>query len=107
APQAQLVSADVDLGRLLADRMSLSSFNDAVHDHAPQLRAFRTIDFELQPPAEEVHLRRQIARFPYVPSDPVGLAERCSEVYNIQVQGLSSRLSATGIEKLVIGVSGG
>ena len=106
-PEAQLVSADVDLGRLLADRMSLSSFNDAVHDHAEALRRYRTVRFDLAPPAEEIPLRRSIARFPYVPSDPAGLAERCSEVYNIQVQGLASRLSATGIEKLVIGVSGG
>ena len=107
APDAQLVSADVDLGRLRADRMSLSSFSDAVHDHADRLRRFRTVRFDLGPPTEEVPLRRQVARFPYVPSDPAGLAERCSEVYNIQVQGLASRLAATGIDKLVIGVSGG
>ncbi|HEU0215648.1 MAG TPA: NAD(+) synthase, partial [Stellaceae bacterium] len=31
----------------------------------------------------------------------------CYEAYNIQVQGLSQRLKATGLEKLVIGVSGG
>ena len=33
--------------------------------------------------------------------------ERCYEAYNIQVHGLMKRLAATGIEKLVIGVSGG
>src|SRR5581483_11721327 len=33
--------------------------------------------------------------------------ERCEEVYNIQVRGLETRLRATGIEKVVIGVSGG
>jgi len=107
SPESQLVTADIDLGRLLADRMSLTSFTDAGHDQAERIRAFRRVRFELDVPDEEVKLRRNIARFPYVPSDPEGLAERCSEVYNIQVQGLASRLAATGIEKMVIGVSGG
>src|SRR6266704_3053272 len=35
------------------------------------------------------------------------LADNCYEAYNIQVQGLAQRLSATGLERLVIGVSGG
>ena len=50
---------------------------------------------------------REIERFPYVPSDPRSRSERCEEVYMIQVSGLQTRLEATGIEKLVIGVSGG
>ncbi len=50
---------------------------------------------------------RQIERFPYVPADPASRTERCQEVYNIQVRGLQTRLRATGIEKVVIGVSGG
>jgi NAD+ synthase (glutamine-hydrolysing) len=32
---------------------------------------------------------------------------RCEEVYRIQVQGLATRMRATGVQKLVIGVSGG
>ena len=42
-----------------------------------------------------------------MPADPASRNERCEEVYNIQVRGLETRLRATGIEKLVIGVSGG
>src|SRR6202012_50787 len=48
-----------------------------------------------------------IERFPYVPATPASRNERCEEVYNIQVRGLQTRLLATGIEKIVIGVSGG
>ena len=54
-----------------------------------------------------VPLRRRIERFPYVPADPQVRNERCEEVYNIQVRGLETRLQATGIDKVVIGVSGG
>ena len=42
-----------------------------------------------------------------MPADPPSRNERCEEVYNIQVRGLETRLLATGIEKVVIGVSGG
>jgi NAD+ synthase (glutamine-hydrolysing) len=33
--------------------------------------------------------------------------ERCYEAYNIQVHGLMKRLTSTGIERIVIGISGG
>jgi NAD+ synthase (glutamine-hydrolysing) len=52
-------------------------------------------------------LRRDVARFPYVPADPRKRDERCREVYDIQVQALAQRLQASGIRKLVIGISGG
>ena len=42
-----------------------------------------------------------------MPADPASRNERCYEVYNIQVHGLETRLRATGIKKVVIGVSGG
>ena len=47
------------------------------------------------------------SRFPYVPADRSRRDERCAEVYNIQVQALVQRMSSSGIDKLVIGVSGG
>jgi NAD+ synthase (glutamine-hydrolysing) len=52
-------------------------------------------------------LERRIEKFPYVPSDPATRDARCEEVYRIQVQGLVTRMRATGTKKLVIGVSGG
>ena len=49
----------------------------------------------------------RIERFPFVPADPDRLAQDCYEAYNIQVSGLVQRLQAIGIERVVIGVSGG
>jgi NAD+ synthase (glutamine-hydrolysing) len=103
----QLITADVDLGRLAADRLRLTSFSDSVHDHAERLAGVRRVRFDLGVPGGEVALRRQIARFPYVPADPASLAERCAEVYHIQVEGLATRLRAAGVERAVIGISGG
>jgi NAD+ synthase (glutamine-hydrolysing) len=107
AAEEQVIAADVDLERLVQDRMRLSSFHDTVSDHRAKLRELRTIDFEFQIPAGDVPLLQAVYRFPFVPSDPARLDERCYEVYNIQVHGLMKRLKATGIEKIIIGVSGG
>ena len=107
ASEAQLIIADIDLERLRQDRMRMNSFADMVHDHKERLSAMRRIRFELELPTDSVPLQRTVERFPYVPSNPAVLDERCYEVYNIQVHGLMKRLQATGIEKLVIGVSGG
>ena len=103
----QIIAADVDLERLLQDRMRLTSFTDTAHDNRERLRGMRRVCFELAQPGDVVGLMRPVERFPYVPNDPRVRDERCFEAYNIQVQGLAKRLQATGIEKLVIGVSGG
>ena len=109
--EEDLILADVDLERLVQDRMRMTSFADTVHDHQTRLRAMRRIPFTFELPAQEAMqgttLERRVDRFPYVPLDPARRSERCHEVYNIQVHGLMKRMKATGIEKLVIGVSGG
>src|SRR6266480_3581231 len=79
---------------------------------APQLALaevarFRTVEFSLPLPRGGVPLERRIGRFPYVPGDAASRDLRCEEVYRIQVQGLVTRMQATGTRKLVIGVSGG
>jgi NAD+ synthase (glutamine-hydrolysing) len=110
AAEEELILADVDLDRIVSDRASTSSFGDSIHDHRDRLAGMRRVEFALgalSDRGEAPGLRREVARFPYVPSDPVSRNERCEEVYNIQVRGLETRLRATGIEKVVIGVSGG
>jgi NAD+ synthase (glutamine-hydrolysing) len=107
AAAEQLIAADIDLERLAQDRMRLTSFNDAVQDHRERVREIRRVEFEFQRPAGTISLLRQVERFPYVPHDPAKLDERCFEAYNIQVHGLMKRLTSSGIERIVIGVSGG
>ena len=103
----QLVTADIDLGRLAQERMRLSSFNDTAGEYREKLRAMRRVPFDFEVPGGEVALGRQVERFPYVPAITAERDARCYEAYNIQVQGLTTRLAATGIERAVIGVSGG
>jgi NAD+ synthase (glutamine-hydrolysing) len=107
ADRDELTFADVDLERLVADRRATSHWGDSIHDHRRRLTRMRRIEFVLGVPHRAVPLKRAIERFPYVPSDRASRNERCEEVYRIQVAGLETRLEATGIEKVVIGVSGG
>jgi NAD+ synthase (glutamine-hydrolysing) len=105
--EASLICADVDLDRLISDRASTSSWGDSIHDYKDRLAQLRQVPFHFDSPEGEVSLEREFERFPYVPANPVSRNERCGEVYNIQVAGLQTRLEATGISKIVIGVSGG
>lgn len=108
AMQPQLITADVDLDRLRTERARMISLRDQVGDYAEQARDFRRIGFTLgdldQPTGG---LRRTVPRFPFVPADDAVRERRCREVMHIQVQGLAQRLRATGLERIVIGVSGG
>jgi NAD+ synthase (glutamine-hydrolysing) len=103
----ELVVTDVDCERLIQERLRNGTFNDAAifADH-PEAR-FRRISFDHQPDYGDVGLKRAIRRFPFVPDTPARLDEDCYEAFNIQVEGLLKRVAATGVEKLVIGVSGG
>ncbi|MGH7031217.1 MAG: NAD(+) synthase, partial [Stellaceae bacterium] len=104
---AEMAAADVDLGRIRQERMRTNTFGDCARAAADTGPSFRTVAFDFAEPGERLALHRNIERFPYVPSDPAMLRENCYEAYNIQVQGLARRLEATGLKKLVIGVSGG
>jgi NAD+ synthase (glutamine-hydrolysing) len=104
----QLICCEIDLERLSQERMRQTSFGQAVRREAARSRDFRTVRFELAiSRQEQLLLERRYERFPYVPADPVGRGERCVEVFEIQVQGLVTRLRATGLRRVVIGVSGG
>ena len=107
AVEPQLVTADVDLGRVRQERMRTPTFNDnAMLEGQPETR-FRTISFEHRPHRRDVGLRRSQRRFPFVPDNQASLDLDCYESFNIQVSGLVKRIQSTGMSKLVIGISGG
>ncbi len=103
----QVIAADIDLERLLQDRMRMNTFGDAVGAHLDRVRAMRRVRFAFEVPEGDTGLLRPVERFPYVPADPAARDERCFEAYYIQVQGLMKRLRHTGLDRVVIGVSGG
>lgn len=98
---------DVDLDRLRQERLRQGTFDDNRRTHHERVQRFRTVEWELDPPAGDIGLLRKVDRFPFVPDDPERLELDCYEAYNIQVSGLERRLSSIGTPKAVIGVSGG
>jgi NAD+ synthase (glutamine-hydrolysing) len=105
--EPQLAYADVDLGRLQADRMRQNTFGAAALRHRAEVERFRTVDFDLPLRGGRLSLARRVEKLPYVPSDTANRDMRCEEVYRIQVHGLVTRMRHTGTKKLIIGVSGG
>jgi NAD+ synthase (glutamine-hydrolysing) len=109
-PGPRLTLADVDLARLAQERMRQTSFADSRRALGEaRLGSFRRVSAGgAKPPAAAKLLpERRYERFPYVPSDAGARDERCAEAYNIQVQGLATRLRSTGLDRVVLGVSGG
>jgi NAD+ synthase (glutamine-hydrolysing) len=99
--------ADIDIDRIRLERIRTGSFGDAAAALDAAEPPFRIVRYDFAPPTAPLDLERKIERFPYVPSQPDRLEADCYEAWNIQVQGLTERLRATGLKKLVIGVSGG
>lgn len=105
--EGSLLINDIDVDRLSLERIRNNSFKDCAHKFGSILKEFRHIEFSQNFSESEIPLIRQIPKFPFVPDDNDERNERCQEVFNIQVQGLTSRMRAASIKNLVIGVSGG
>jgi NAD+ synthase (glutamine-hydrolysing) len=100
----QLVVADIDLELLVHERLATGSFGDCAREHR---RAFRRIAFHADGGGVRRPLRREVAPHPFLPKEPRELASRCWEIFEIQTNALQTRLAATGVRSLVLGVSGG
>lgn len=105
---SQLITGDIDLDRIIQDRMRTNSFGQVLAQHRDTAAGFRTVTLPVSLPAEErLPLQRRYERFPYVPADTATRDARCREVYEIQVQGLVKRLRSMKSARVVIGISGG
>lgn len=96
-------TADVDLHRISAARLSDSPFSAGV-EMAP-VRDFRLIRAHAVPDVRT--LNRRIEPRPFVPSDSASRDLRCREIFSIQSAGLAKRIEHTSARKLVLGISGG
>lgn len=102
--QNQLIHADVDVEKLNGDRLRHTGFTaDFLHEREES--EYRVLPFALPELYSEM-IERTFAKHPFVPSGPE-LNKRCQEMFAIQVQGLAKRMSHTGCQHAVIGISGG
>ena len=104
ARDGDLLVTDVDIEHLRLDRERTTSFGDSVH--AFPAMAWRTVDVDV-PPYAGPPLRRVVDPTPFIPTDDAERNRRTEEVISIQTSGLATRLSHSGIDHLVVGLSGG
>lgn len=103
-----LMTADIDIDRIRADRMKQSSFADC----AAQVRTMwkqepnilRTMENALLP--DDVAPDYRVSKHPFIPSDKASRQLRCAQILAMQATALARRLSVTG-GKVVVGISGG
>lgn len=103
-----LMTADIDIDRIRADRMKQSSFADcaaqvrAMWKQAPNI--LRTMENALLPDdaAPDYH----VSKHPFIPSDKASRQLRCAQILAMQATALARRLAVTG-GKVVVGISGG
>lgn len=94
---SEIIYGDLDLKKISSERRKMTTFK-SLHD-------YETIYFD----ATDIDLDTTYYYdpHPFVPSNPDLRAKRCKEVFDIQTRGLMQRLKATGIKKVVVGISGG
>jgi len=95
------VIVDVDIQRLVTDRMSDTSWSQ---QHSSV--AFRTIDVDV-PATSKSAIQRPIDPMPFVPSAAADRHERCREILTIQATGLAVRLERARAATCIVGLSGG
>ena len=102
----------IDLGSIMHDRRRQNTFESVHEIH------YRRVSVNIQAAgANEVGIEDlakilnrhayPITRNPFVPQDDDARDIRCWRILQIQANGLATRIRATGIRNLVIGVSGG
>ncbi len=102
SPNPQLIVSDIDLERLGHDRRVMTSFRDM----ATQEKTYRVVETEVSAPHPE-RLERMLDAHPFVPKDPTRRADRCREIFSMQVAALAQKLIGAKKSQLVLGVSGG
>lgn len=103
-----LMTADIDIDRIRADRMKQSSFADcaaqvrAMWKQAPNI--LRTMENALL--SDDAAPDYRVSKHPFIPSDKASRQLRCAQILAMQATALARRLSVTG-GKVVVGISGG
>ena len=105
---SHLTIADIDVDRIGLERLRTGTFADCARRELGEDQTFDMVLFEArEDEARTDGLMRPLDRFPFVPDDAARLDQDCYEAFNIQMQGLMRRMTATGSKRLCIGVSGG
>jgi len=100
------MSVVFDLENCLNQRRSQTSYRDSItRFHQDQKRDYLIIPLFIK--KQDLSDLLVVDPYPFVPHDALAREARCKEILEIQSEGLKQRLEKTGIQKAMIGVSGG
>lgn len=95
--------ADIDVERLMSERRKTNTYIGYIPDRDSYYYVRKDFDIKKR----DTVLTRTFPCTPFVPSDKSDLENRCEEILTIQATGLATRLAHTGIQNVVLGLSGG
>ncbi len=93
-----LLINDMDIGKIKADRQKNKINNSYIKD-------IRYVTTNILNIGSDATLYK-VSKHPFIPENNQSCLERCLDIFQMQVLGLSKRISLTGA-KMVVGVSGG
>ncbi|MCY6371898.1 NAD(+) synthase [Clostridium ganghwense] len=99
----QVITSVIDIDKLNNERLKNLSFSSNANLFPFEVKE---ISFSFSDVSPKI-FDRFVDKHPFVPSNEHEREERCKEIFNIQASGLAKRLNHTGIEKAVVGISGG
>ncbi len=102
----------IDLGCMMHDRRRQNTFENTLssaYRRIPvRIRTAGAQEADIEGLAEILHRHQYpVARNPFVPAEDGARDARCRRILQIQANGLATRVRATGIVHLVVGISGG
>ncbi|MDQ1281396.1 MAG: hypothetical protein QG670_2661, partial [Thermoproteota archaeon] len=97
----ELVISDIDIDRLANDRRVTTTF----HSSAKETQ-FRIVKTDINDVSID-ELKRSLDAHPFVPKDSLRRAERCRDIFAMQVAALAKKLSSLTKKQVLLVVSGG
>ena len=101
-----VLTTDIDLGKIRADRMKNGSFSDSDRANGGSVGVtIVPLDDDVEQSWESDGALYHLNKLPFVPSSRQDRQQRCRDIFEMQVSGLKKRLTVTN-GKAIIGVSG-
>ncbi len=96
----QLVINQIDVEKLRVERQKNTTFVNCRDNSDVVIKSTGVVQMK------DFSLMRDINALPFIPSEN-DMQHSCNEIFSIQVAGLAKRITHTGCQHLIVGISGG
>ena len=110
----KFIISDIDIEKINHERIRIETFSQNSRVFKNSQRSSQFLPAKIQEITvkstdflKNKNLERKIDGHPFVPQVQKKMWERCAEITQMQAWGLAKRIRHTGVEKVVVGISGG